>query len=437
MRRSFPPLQNTATPFFSRLGLPLRSGATVSADFHEGKRACGENIRAFDCRTSPPSTVAVLMADYRCRVTPGGISLGAASRLSVQRDWTPAISCRRVRFTICVAVLLTSCMGDYPKYRSQCPPRGFVERVVLAVPGAKGHFSRVKPTSTATSTRYRILEWLSTVLCNASRQLATRLNLRSRDRRHVVITGASAGLGRALALVYARPGVVLALSGRDDARLESCAHACRARGAEVHTANLDVRDAEAMQHWLETFDDSHPIDLLIANAGAASTLAHASDWESRERTAVVVDTNFYGAIHAALPVIERMRVRRCGHIVLISSIAALRGMAISPAYCASKSALKAWGDSVRPILARDGIRMSIVLPGFVKTAMSDVFPGDKPFLWSAERAARYIQRKLEAKCVEIAFPGLLVLGMRLLPLLPATLADAILGRLSYLPREDR
>ncbi len=203
------------------------------------------------------------------------------------------------------------------------------------------------------------------------------------------------------------------------------------------TKALDVRDATAIQAWVNDFDAKHPIDLLIANAGVASTLAHPNDWEGRERTADIVDTNFTGALNAALPVIERMRTRHQGHIVLISSIAALRGMAISPAYCASKAALQAWGDSVRPVLARDNIRVSIVLPGFVKTAMSDVFPGDKPFMWSAEKAANHIQNKLQKGRVEIAFPGLLAFGMRLLPLLPAVFADTILGRLSYLPREER
>jgi len=254
---------------------------------------------------------------------------------------------------------------------------------------------------------------------------------------HIVITGASAGLGRALAQAYAAPGVVLGLIGRDEKRLEGSANACRAKGAKVETGLIDVRDAVAMQSWLHQFDDAHPIDLLIANAGAASTLASALDWEELERTAAIVDTNFYGAMHAVLPIIARMRRRRSGQIALMSSLAALRGMAISPAYCASKAAIKAYGDSVRPILERDGIRMSIVLPGFVKTAMSDVFPGDKPFLWSADKAAQHIQHKLKAGRAEIAFPGLLAFGMRLLPLLPAVMADAILGGLSYLPREER
>ncbi|PXW29591.1 SDR family NAD(P)-dependent oxidoreductase [Paraburkholderia caballeronis] len=254
--------------------------------------------------------------------------------------------------------------------------------------------------------------------------------------RHVVITGASAGLGRALALAYAADGVVLGLMGRDAERLEACADACRSQGADVITGQMDVRDARAMQAWLWAFDDAHPIDLLIANAGAASTLKSAQDWEELDRTVTVVDTNFYGAMHAVLPVVVRMRLRRRGQVALISSLAALRGMAISPAYCASKAALKAYGESVRPVLARDGIGVSIVMPGFVKTAMSAVFPGDKPCLWSADRAASHIRRKLALRRAEIAFPGLLAIGMRVLSLLPATLADAILDKLSYLPREE-
>ncbi|HEM7876751.1 TPA: SDR family NAD(P)-dependent oxidoreductase [Burkholderia contaminans] len=254
--------------------------------------------------------------------------------------------------------------------------------------------------------------------------------------RHVVITGASAGIGRALALTYAKPGVMLGLVGRDGERLTASVLACRALGADVVAGQIDVRDVAALQGWLESFDETYPIDLLVANAGVASTIAHANDWEDRERTLCVVDTNFHGAMNAVLPVIERMRARGRGRIAMVASIAALRGMAISPAYCASKAAIKAWADSVRPLLKRDGIAITVILPGFVKTAMSDVFPGDKPFLWSADRAAAYIRRGLDAGRAEIAFPGLLAFGMRLLPLLPITLADAILDRLSYLPQED-
>lgn len=255
--------------------------------------------------------------------------------------------------------------------------------------------------------------------------------------RHIVVTGASAGLGAALACAYSAPGTVLGLIGRDVGRLEACAQQCRQAGAEVVTAALDVRNADAMQTWLHEFDAAHPIDLLIANAGIASTLASSSEWEDLARTTSVMGTNFFGAMHAVLPVVDRMRMRRRGQIAIVSSLAALHGMAISPAYCASKSALKAYGESIRPLLAREGIALNIVLPGFVKTAMSDMFPGNKPFLWTAEKAARFIRRGLRANRREIAFPGLLALGINLLRFLPARLADGILASMSYLPREER
>lgn len=255
--------------------------------------------------------------------------------------------------------------------------------------------------------------------------------------QRIVITGASAGLGRALAYAYAQPGCVLGLVARNAAELEVTAEACRVRGAEVLTGVVDVRDATAIGAWLVEFDNRYPIDLLIANAGIASTLASAGDWEGLDRTCAVVDTNFYGSMHTVLPVLDRMRLRKQGRVAMVSSLASLRGMAISPAYCASKAAIKAYGDSVRPLLTRDGVGMTVILPGFVSTAMSDVFPGDRPFMWSADRAAAHIRRKLDVGRAEIAFPRLLSVGMRLLTILPVQVADAILDRLSYLPREER
>jgi len=245
---------------------------------------------------------------------------------------------------------------------------------------------------------------------------------------NIVVTGASAGIGQALALAYAAPGVALGLVGRDAGRLEASAQACRARGAEVLTGCIDICDAEAIRTWLNTFDATHPIDLLIANAGVSSVLTSADDWEDLARITKVINTNLYGALHTMLPAIERMRARKHGQIATVASLAALRGMAISPAYCASKAALKVWADSVRPLLKRDGITLSVILPGFVKTAMSDQYPADKPFMWSAARAAAYIRRKLEAGCPEIAFPFRLYFGMRLMTLLPIALADSMLNK---------
>ncbi|HDR9759578.1 TPA: SDR family NAD(P)-dependent oxidoreductase [Burkholderia cepacia] len=255
--------------------------------------------------------------------------------------------------------------------------------------------------------------------------------------RHVVITGASAGIGRALARAYSGPGTILGLVGRDVERLSEIALECRELGAEVVIGQLDVRDGRAAETWVRQFDASYPIDLLIANAGIASTLASSADWEGIERTAQVVDTNFYGSLNIVFPALECMRGRRRGQVAVVTSLAALRGMAISPAYCASKAALKAFADSLRPLLKQDGISLTVILPGFVKTAMSDGFPGGKPFMWTTDKAAIHIRGKLAARRPEIAFPCLLNLGMRILQILPIGMADAILGVLYPVPRKER
>jgi short-subunit dehydrogenase len=243
-----------------------------------------------------------------------------------------------------------------------------------------------------------------------------------------VVTGASAGIGRALAQAYAAPGTVLGLIGRDVERLEASADACRARGAKVITSCVDIREADTLKTWLDAFDAAHPIDLLIANAGASSVRTSASDWEDLARITKIMDVNLYGTLHTALPVIERMRTRKRGQIGLVSSLAALRGVAVSPAYCMSKAGIKVWADSVRPLLKRDGITLSVILPGFVKTAMSDNYPGDKPLMWSVQRAAAYIRQQLAAGRLEIGFPFRLYWIGRLLTLLPIPLADSILNQ---------
>jgi len=252
--------------------------------------------------------------------------------------------------------------------------------------------------------------------------------------RVVVISGASGAIGAALAAVYAAPGVTLGLQGRDPRRLLAAAEICRARGANVHLCELDVRDAKALRVWLEAFDTEFPVDLLIANAGIANVLADLSAWETPDTTEDVISTNLMGTLNTVLPIAERMRRRGQGHIALVSSLAALRGMAISPAYCASKSALHAWGQSIRPLLQTMGITLTVIYPGFVKSKMSDAFPASKPLLVDASQAANLIRRGLDAKRTTIAFPLILWLGLKALNTLPDTWADGLMSLLNMAPK---
>lgn len=256
--------------------------------------------------------------------------------------------------------------------------------------------------------------------------------------RNILITGASNGLGAALAQHYAAPDTCLALIGRDQDRLEQINQACTALGATVHTASINVSDKEALKHWLDKFDNEYPLDLAIANAGVTHMLSKQGSGEELADIEQVLDTNLYGVIYTLHPLIERMRARKRGQLVIISSLAAWRGMPITPAYCVSKSAVKAWGESLRGWLAPEGVKVNVVCPGFVKTDLSDQFPGTRPSMISTEQAALIIARGLERNKAVIAFPFPLTWGMWFVSVLPFPMASYFLGLFGYnRPRSPR
>jgi short-subunit dehydrogenase len=268
------------------------------------------------------------------------------------------------------------------------------------------------------------------------RSLFERFTMKPALPRVVVVTGASGAIGAALAEAYAAPGMCLALQGRHTKRLDATVMSCRSKGAEVHVCEMDVRATQPLRDWLVAFDTQHPVDLLIADAGLANVLGDLSQWETPTAVDEVISTNLFGTINTVLPIAERMRERGGGHIAIVSSLAALRGMAISPAYCASKSALHGWGQSIRPLLRAKGISLTMIYPGFVKSKMSDAFPASTPFLMEAPRAAEHIRSGLDARRTTIAFPAILWLGLKLLNVLPDPWGDAVLAFLNLSPKKD-
>ena len=220
----------------------------------------------------------------------------------------------------------------------------------------------------------------------------------------VVISGASSGIGRALALHYARAGVVLGLIGRDERRLAEVADACRARGSEVATAAIDVRDRAAIKAWLEAFDAQTAIDLLIANAGVMEGTPPGGEIEPADAAYRLIEINVLGVMNAMQPVIARMMRRGAGQVAIVSSIAAFTPLADSPSYCASKSAVLSYGLSLRALLAERGVRINVVCPGYIDTPMMQREHGPKPFRMSAEKAAALIARGLRRDRAVIAFP---------------------------------
>jgi NADP-dependent 3-hydroxy acid dehydrogenase YdfG len=219
----------------------------------------------------------------------------------------------------------------------------------------------------------------------------------------ILITGASAGIGAALAEHYAAPGVTLGLLARRTDRLEALAERLRARGAAVSVFTADVRDGERMAAVVREFDaDAGGISLAIANAGI-------SRGDRIERglaapTAEVIAVNVEGVINTLLPLMPLMIARRGGHLVAIGSVAGFRGLPGKGAYCASKAAVRMLMDSYRPLLRRHGIRVTTICPGWVETELSRNNPYPMPFLMDAPRAARLIARAIARGRRTYTFP---------------------------------
>ena len=219
----------------------------------------------------------------------------------------------------------------------------------------------------------------------------------------IVITGASSGIGETLALDYAEPGVALALIGRDLERVTAVAEACRAKGATVLAAAIDVVDRDKLASWLAAFDDAHPVDLLIANAGVSIDKDNSSldDFSIIRKT---FDVNVGGTLNTVESLLSRLMARKRGQIAVMASLASFIGLPYSASYNASKAAVRVWGESIRYVLKKYGIGVSVICPGFVTTRLTAEAPFPMPFIMSTARASAIIRRGLARNSARIAFP---------------------------------
>jgi short-subunit dehydrogenase len=245
--------------------------------------------------------------------------------------------------------------------------------------------------------------------------------------RSILITGASSGIGAALAMQYAAAGIALALGGRDGARLERVAAGARAKGAAVVTRIADVTDAAAMAAWIAETDRADPLDLVIANAGISAGTGGTS--EPAEQAARIFAINVDGVRHTVLPAIAAMQARGRGQIAIMSSLSGFRGMPGAPAYSASKAAVRVWGEALRAGLAHHGIGLSVICPGYVRSAITAANRFPMPLLMDADRAARIIRRGLDRNRARIAFPWPLYWIVWLLQAVPPGWTDGLVARL--------
>lgn len=238
--------------------------------------------------------------------------------------------------------------------------------------------------------------------------------------RWVFITGASSGIGAALARHYAAQGATLGLVAR---RGELLAELQTSLNAECATYAVDVRDADAMRAAAEDFMQRYGTpDIIIANAGVSrGTLTQYAEDLTAFRA--VMDINVLGLLHTFQPFIEPMRRAGHGHLAGIASVAGLRGLPGASAYSASKAAAISYLESLRVEMAKTGISVTTICPGYIKTPMTDVNTYPMPFMMDANTAAAKIARVIEQKRRYVILPWQMALVGRFMKLLPASVWD--------------
>jgi len=245
--------------------------------------------------------------------------------------------------------------------------------------------------------------------------------------QNIAITGASSGLGRALAIAYAHPGTTLHLAARNPARLAETATTARALGATVTETILDVTDQTASQTWINS---CALLDLVIANAGISIGPGDAN-LETPENIRALIATNITGVFNTILPAIDLMRTQPPnatglkGRIAIVGSIAGLMALPISPTYSATKAMLDTWVTATARSAAREGVGLTLIRPGFIRTPMTGINPYTMPGIMAADDAARIIQTGLAAQKTHITFPWWLALLARLSRAAPPALFDSI------------
>ncbi|MBI1245243.1 MAG: SDR family NAD(P)-dependent oxidoreductase [Alphaproteobacteria bacterium] len=230
----------------------------------------------------------------------------------------------------------------------------------------------------------------------------------------VWITGASSGIGRALALNLAAAGKRVVASARRADALEALA---REAGGSISVLPLDTTDAAACENavaWIEA--EMGPLALAILNAGT-----HVPTPASEFAVAPVrrlVETNLMGTVNCLAPALAAMRQRKHGHIALVASVAGYGGLPTASAYGATKAALINMCESLKPECEALGVKLQLVSPGFVRTPLTDKNPFPMPFLMDAADAAAEIARGLASDKFEIVFPRRFAIMLKVLNMLP-------------------
>lgn len=244
----------------------------------------------------------------------------------------------------------------------------------------------------------------------------------------VWLTGASAGIGRTLALRLARAGWRVAASARRTEELAALAAEAAGLAGAIHPFPVDVTDRQAVAGCVAAVErDVGPIDLAILNAGTHQPMAAGAFSAAIVQRLLTV--NVMGVANGLEAILPLLIARGAGRVAIVASLAGYSGLPSAAAYGASKAALINMAEALRPELLEKGVVLQLINPGFVKTPLTDKNDFDMPFLISAEDAATAILRGLKSDRFEIAFPGTFVRLMKLLRLLPYGLYFRLTRRL--------
>lgn len=251
------------------------------------------------------------------------------------------------------------------------------------------------------------------------------------NEKIVLLTGASSGIGCAVAVEMGRRGAVVGLVARRDEMLDAVAEQIQAVGGTARKFACDVIDEAGLRTAAERLrSEFGRIDILVANAGIGGQ-AKLADEITPEQIRRVVDTNLYGAVNAVAAVLPEMVKRGEGQLVAVSSLAGFRGLPRSAAYSASKAAMTAFFESVRLDVQKRGVSVTIIQPGFIKTPLTSGRKNKMPFLMELEDSVPYFLRAIEKRKRFAAFPWQLATFVRLGRIFPAWLYDLIAGRATY------